>query len=125
MSQSGHNKILAYKPIDTNHQKHSKLKRKIRWFNLPFSQYVSKKIGKSFLTMSDLHFPKNHIYISIFNSNQIKVSYSCIQCVQNIKSILNKHKSVSGTYLTFFHDYPHPSLDCRPYIRKKVLPNGF
>ena len=73
LRQSGHNKILTYKPTDTNHQKHSKNKKKIIWFNSPFSKYVSTKIGKSFLTSLDLHFPKNHIYYSIFNRNKIKV----------------------------------------------------
>ena len=58
LRQSGYDKILTYKQIDTNHQKHSKHKRKIKWFNLLFSQYLSKNIGKSFLTLSDLHFFK-------------------------------------------------------------------
>ena len=58
LQQSGYNKKLTYKPTDTNHQKHSKHKRKIIWFNPPFSKNVSTKIGKSFLSLLDLHFPK-------------------------------------------------------------------
>ena len=58
LRQSGYNKKLTYKPTDTNHQKHSKHKRKIIWFNPPFSKIVSTKIGKSFLSLQDLHFPK-------------------------------------------------------------------
>ena len=46
LRQSGYNKKLTYKPIDTNHQKHSMHKRKIIWFNPPFSKNVSTKIGK-------------------------------------------------------------------------------
>ena len=89
LRQSGYNKKLSYKPTtDTKHQKHSKHKRKIIWFNPPFSKNVSTKIGKSFLSLLDLHFPRNHIYSSIFNRNKIKVSYSCIQ---NIKSVINNH----------------------------------
>ena len=45
LRQSGYNKKLTYKPTDTNHQKHSKHKRKIIWFNSPFSKNVSTKIG--------------------------------------------------------------------------------
>ena len=86
--QSGCNKKLTYIPTDTNHQKHSKHKRKIIWFNPPFSKNVSTKIGKSFLRLLDLHFPRNHIYSSIFNRNKIKVSYSFMQ---NIKSVINNH----------------------------------
>ena len=33
LRQSGYNKKLTCKPTDTNHQKHSKHKRKIIWFN--------------------------------------------------------------------------------------------
>ena len=73
---------------NTKHQKHSKHKRKIIWFNPPFSKNVSTKIGKSFLSLLDLHFSRNHIYSSIFNRNKIKVSYSCMQ---NIKSVINNH----------------------------------
>ena len=40
--QYGDNKKLTYKPTDTSHQKHSKHKRKITWFNPPFSKNVSK-----------------------------------------------------------------------------------
>ena len=46
LRQSGNNKKLTYKPTDTNHQEHSKDKRKIIWFNPPFNQNVSTKIGK-------------------------------------------------------------------------------
>ena len=40
LRQSGYNKKLTYKPTDTTHQKHSKHKRKIIWFNPPFSKNV-------------------------------------------------------------------------------------
>ena len=39
LRQSGYNKKLTYKPTDTNHQKHSKHKRKIIWFNPPFKRH--------------------------------------------------------------------------------------
>ena len=52
---------ITYKPTYTSHQKHSKHKRKIIWFNPLFSKSVSTKIGKSFLSLLDLHFPKTHI----------------------------------------------------------------
>ena len=88
LRQSGYNKKLTYKPTDTNHQTHSKHKRKTKWFNPPFSKNVSAKVGKSFLSLLDLHFPRNCIYSSIFNRNKIKVSYSYMQ---NIKSVINNH----------------------------------
>ena len=82
--QSGYNKKLSYKPTDTKHQRHNKHKRKIIWFNPPFSKNICTKINKSFLSLLDLHLPRSHIYSSIFNRNKIKGSYSCLQ---NIKSV--------------------------------------
>ena len=67
--ESGCNKKITYKTTGTNQQKHSKHKRNI-WFNPPFSKNVSTKIGKSFLSLLDLHFPKNYIYKSIINRNK-------------------------------------------------------
>ena len=43
LQQSGYNKKLTYKPTDTNHQKHSKHKSKILWFNTPFSKMFLQK----------------------------------------------------------------------------------
>ena len=88
LRQSGSNKKLSFKPTDIKHQKHSKHKGKIIWFNPPFSKNVSTKIRKSFLSLLDLHFPRNHIYSSILKRNRMKVSYSCMQ---NIKCVINNH----------------------------------
>ena len=43
LRQSGYNKKLAYKPTDTNHQKHSKYKRKNIWFNPKYSKILLQK----------------------------------------------------------------------------------
>ena len=88
LRQFRYNTKLITKPTDTNHQKHSKHKKKIIWFNPPFSKNVSIKIGKYFLSLLDLHFPINHVCSSVFNKNKFKVSYSCIQ---NMKSVINNH----------------------------------
>ena len=121
LKQSGYNKKLTYKPKDTNHQKHSKHKRKIIWFNPPFSKNVSTKIGKYFLSLLDRHFPKKHIYSSILNRNEIKVSYSCMQ---NVKSVINNHnmKVLNNTA------EPEESCNCRnknnyPLDGKCLTPN--
>ena len=54
LRQSGYNKKLTYKPTGTNHQRYSKHKRKIIWFNSPFSKNISIKIGESLLSLLDL-----------------------------------------------------------------------
>ena len=62
--------------------------RNIIWCNLPFSNNVQTNIGKTFLRLISKHFPKHHKYHSLFNKNNVKVSYSC---TENLRSIINKH----------------------------------
>ena len=81
---SVYNKKLTYKHTDTKQQKHRNHKRKTIWFKQPFSESVWTKIGKSFLIMRDLNFPKNHIYNSIFNRNKIILSCSCEQNMESV-----------------------------------------
>ena len=58
LRESGYNKKLTYKPTHTNHQKHSKYRTKIIWFNSLFSKNISTKIGKSFFKSLRPTFPK-------------------------------------------------------------------
>ena len=46
-----------------------KRKRKIIWFNLPFSMKVKTNVGKTFLLQH--HFPKRHPMQKIFNRNTV------------------------------------------------------
>ena len=57
------------------------------WFNLSYSISVTTRVAQSFLHL-DIHFPKNHTFNKIFNKNNVKMSYSCMQ---NIKAIINNH----------------------------------
>lgn len=63
-------------------------KRKIIWFNPPFSKNVSTNLGRLFLNLVNKHFHKEHRYSKIFNKNTLKLSYSCMP---NVKSIINSH----------------------------------
>ena len=63
-------------------------KRKIIWFNPPYSINVSTNIGKSFLTILDRYFPKSHELYKIFNRNNVKISYSSMP---NFASVINLH----------------------------------
>ena len=49
-------------------------KRKIIWFNAPFSKSVKTNIGKIFLQLLSKHFPKNHKIHQIFNRNTFKMN---------------------------------------------------
>ena len=65
-------------------------KRKIVWFNPPYSGNVSINIGKVFLTILNRHFLKPHKLYKTFNRNDIKISYSSMPNFASIINSLNK-----------------------------------
>ena len=87
LNGSGYNKVMEYKP--KNDKKKSR-KRKIIWFNPPFSSNVKTNIGKEFIKLIRKHFPRHHKYSKIFNVNTIKLSYSCMP---NIGNIVKQHNA--------------------------------
>ena len=54
-------------------------KRKVIWFNPPFSLNVSTQIGAEFLKIVDQSFPKSNHLNKIFNRNTLKISYITTQ----------------------------------------------
>ena len=79
---------------------HHTRKRKIIWFNPPFSKNVSTNIGKLFLKLIFKHFTKANSLYKVFNKNNIKISYSCTENVRTIiaahnKKILSKNESTT------------------------------
>ena len=61
-----------------------KRKRRIVWYNPPFSKNVATNIGREFFKLLQLHFPKQHPFHCIFNKNTVKLSYSCTTNMDNI-----------------------------------------
>ena len=60
------------------------------WINSPFSSNVKTNIGKIFLQLLDKHFPKHHKYYKLFNRNNVKISYNCMQ---NMASVIQNHNT--------------------------------
>jgi len=75
---------------NTSNKNKKQRKRKIIYFNPPFSLTVATKIGKEFLKLIDHYFDKNHPYHKIFNRNTIKLSYSCME---NFKTKILNHNN--------------------------------
>ena len=63
-------------------------KRKIIWYNPPFSMNVKTNLGKEFLKLLNTHFHRQHAFRKIFNKNTVKLSYSC---TKNVASIISSH----------------------------------
>ena len=73
----------------TKENSNKKRRRKIFWFNPPYSKNVATNIGKKLFTLLSSCFPANNKLFKIINKNTIKLSYSCIS---NIKQSIANHK---------------------------------
>jgi hypothetical protein len=97
LDKSCYNHKLQFKHLLnlTTNKKTRSRKRKIIWYNPPYSKNVSTNVGQSFLKIIDEEFPANHPLHKIFNRNTVKISYSCMP---NIKQTIDGHnKSTLST----------------------------
>ena len=82
LKEAGHRTNMTYTPkCDTNTRQH-KRKRKVTWFNPPYSQHVKTKIGEKFLKIVEKNFPKENQLHKICNRNTLRLSYSCMDNMQ-------------------------------------------
>ena len=88
---SGFKDKIKFDPdFNKNISRSKSRKRKIMWFNPPYSSNVSTSIGNSFLTILDRHFPKSHKLCKIFNRKNVKISYSSMPKFASIINSYNK-----------------------------------
>ena len=90
LDKSGYNYKLQYEPMETSNKKNGTRKRKIVWFNPPFSKNVRTNIGSKFLKLIDKHFPSEHHLHHLINRGTVKVSY---RCMPNLASIISSHNA--------------------------------
>ena len=100
LTDAGYTHELTY---DAGHNKRTrtrKRRRRILWFNLPYSKNVATNIGKDFSNLLRVHFPKQHPFHHLFNKNAVKLSYSCTINMDGIIKARNAkilRKENSGT----------------------------
>lgn len=71
-----------------NKNNRKRRKRRIIWYNPPYSKSIKTSIGKKFNSLIRKHFTKENPLSKIFNKNSIKLSYSC---TRNIGQIIKAH----------------------------------
>ena len=85
LGEAGYDEELTY---DSDQKMASrptrKRRRRVVWYNPPYSKNVATNIGKEFFKLLQLHFPKQHPLHSIYNKNTVKLSYSCTTIMDNI-----------------------------------------
>ena len=94
LKESGFTDELKYLPNEVQQLENNerrKRKRKIIWFNPPYSKNVKTNVGKVFLKSLKKHFPASHILRKIFIRNNVKISYSCMKNINSIISSYNKN----------------------------------
>ena len=90
LKKSGYDFTLKYDNTMKNQPKPRKTRRKIVWFNPPFSKNVKTNIGHQFLKLLRKHFPPQNNLSKIINKNTIKLSY---RCLPNLDKIISKHNA--------------------------------
>ena len=86
LKSSGFNKCLKFENTQTTRLRNRS--REVIWFNPSYNAEVKTNIGKIFLKLVKKHFHKRHRYRKIFNTNTIKLSYSC---TPNVKNLMKQH----------------------------------
>ena len=89
LKESGYSTPLNF-ISDQPQPKNRNRKRQVIWFNPPYSENVKTNIGKKFLKTVRRHFTKDHKYHKIFNTNTLKLSYSC---APNTATIIKQHNT--------------------------------
>ena len=89
LKKSGYSEGVSYTPPPRKNGKRTR-RRKVTWYNPPHSSNVATNIGRRFRSLINKHLPKASKLHQIFNSNTLKVSYSCMPSVANV---INKHNS--------------------------------
>ena len=91
LKDAGYSEELKYEPEEHHKVKRKRnRRRKIIWFNPPYSENVATNIGKEFFDLIRIHFPKQHPFNRLFNKNTVKLSYSC---TINMASIIKAHNT--------------------------------
>ena len=101
LTLSGHNVPLIYTEPDTSSTSSTskrKIRRKVMWYNPPYSQSVSTNIGREFLNILTINFPPHHKYHKLFNRNNVKISYPCMP---NMRTMIKGHNLGSSTHHKF------------------------
>ena len=95
LRQAGYSDQLGFKEArseeDHTSQRRKNRRRKVIWFNPPYSENVSTKVGKIFLQLIKKHFPPESPLHKLFNSQNMRISYSCFPNMHSIISAHNKN----------------------------------
>ena len=88
LRKSGYQHELKYEQVSQKKEARKNRPRNIIWYNPPFSSNVKTNIGKAFIQIIKQSFPPGHPLRKIYNTNTLKLSYSCMP---NVKNVIDGH----------------------------------
>ena len=112
-----------------------KRKRNIIWYNPPYSMNVkTNNVGKIFFKLLRKHFPPSHPMYTKFNTNKVKISYSCFPNIgsshnnkikrstsSHSKKILHSHNTEYGCNCNDKNKCPSDNKCLTPWIVSKLM----
>ena len=117
LKDSGHDHNLEFIQKNSQVKKKRNRRRKIIYCNLPYSKHVKTNVGREFLNLVSLHFPKWHPLNKIFNRNTIKFS-ACT--LTNMK----QHYSKINAKILNRNESSHKKCTCTRKYRNNCPVNG-
>lgn len=89
LKKSGYKNINLTFTKEKTRRRKKKRTRNVIWFNPPYNKNVSTNVARKFLSLINKHFHSGYLKM-LFNKNNIKVSYSCME---NMATIIKSHNS--------------------------------
>ena len=105
LSASGFDNKLEFVDATSSRRRKRTRRRKVIWFNPPFSKNVATNVGRKFLQLVRKHFPPTSQLSKIFNKSTLKISYSCMP---NMASIIR-----ASNQKLLNDSRPEKSCNCR------------
>ena len=116
LEESGYKHKLTYKKDETSNNEKPRKRRRNRniiWYNPPFEGNVKTNIGKEFFKLMNDCFPKTNRLSKIFNKNSIKLSYSCMNNMEQIITAQNNRKLKKHEESNDRNDISNKTCNCR------------
>ena len=88
LQRSGYSHTLEYEAPHELGTKKKNRKKRVTWFNPPYSQNVKTFVGKEFLQLIDTAFPPNNPLHKLFSRQTVKISY---KCMPNMAQAISRH----------------------------------
>ena len=106
LQKNGYHHTLEFDKAATTNRRKTR-KRKVLYFNPPYSINVKTNIGARFLRLLDQHFPPGSPLHPLLNRTKVKLSY---RCLPNLKTQIAKH---NFKILNQVKNDPPPRCNCQ------------